>query len=213
VRPRTQLRVRVRGGSGSFLRVITDRGRQAFRPVAVAGDTEHRFRLPAGASWVRAELFDPDLAEERGVVCEDAFGSETTYCRNLLLVTAMTSALYLRQNAPVRAGRVARGTARMSRMGRRCRRQPFTVAVRGRSIRRVGFRLDGRRLRGVRSRGRRHSIRIRPSRIRPGAHRISARVAFVRGSATRARTLRVRFSVCARGARRGERRAAPRFTG
>jgi len=98
VRPRSPLRVRVRAAPGTFLRVITDRGRQAFEPLAVSGVAfEHRFRLPERADWVRAEIFDPDLAEERGVTCDDLLGDETTYCRNRLLVRAMTSAIYLRE--------------------------------------------------------------------------------------------------------------------
>jgi hypothetical protein len=181
-----------------------------------ANDAEHRFRLPAEATWVRAEIFDPDLARERGVVCDDAVGSETTYCRNLLLVLAMTSALYLRSEtpaAPVDAP-VARGTARMRSLGRSCRRRPFTAAVRGRSIRKVTFSLNGRRLRRVRRRGETFTARIDPRRLRPGRHRLSARVAFESATGTSARTLRSRFSVCARRAqRRSDRRASPRFAG
>jgi len=219
VRPGTALRARVLGGGGSLLRVITDRGRQAFDPIAVTGDSEeHRFRLPAGATWVRAEIFDPDLARERGVVCDDAIGSETTYCRNLLLVLAMTSALYLRADAPAVPvgvdGPVARGTARLRPLGRRCRRRPFSVTVSGREIQRVTFSLDRRRLRGVRRRGERFRVRIDPRRLQPGRHRVGARVTFRSASATGARTLRSRFSVCARRAqRRSERRASPRFAG
>ena len=67
VRPRSRMRVRVHGGAGTFLRVITDGGRQAVGPVPVTSPRfGHRFRLPAGTTWARAELFDPDLAQERG---------------------------------------------------------------------------------------------------------------------------------------------------
>jgi len=216
VRPGSALRVRADGAAGSLMRVITDGGRQAFDPVPVGADgtLDHRFRLPAGTTWARAELFDPDLAAERGATCDGTVGSGTTYCRNLLLVLGMTSALYLRADAPVvpaippRAG--VRGTARMAALGRHCRRRPFTAAVRGRAIRRVRFSLDGRRLPGVRRTGSRFSVRIRPRRLRPGRHRLTARVSFTGASQTRARTLRSGFAVCARPA---ERRAAPRFTG
>ena len=62
----------------------------AFPPVPVTSAAfEHRFRVADG-TWVRAEVARPDLAEQRRAVCGDA----TTYCRNLLLVEAMTSALY-----------------------------------------------------------------------------------------------------------------------
>ena len=98
VPPRSALRVRARGAPGTFLRVITDGGRQAFQPLPItAGAFGHRFRLPRRADWVRAEIFDPDLAQERGVTCDDLLGDETTYCRNLLLVRAMTSAIYLEE--------------------------------------------------------------------------------------------------------------------
>ena len=210
VRPGSALRARATGAAGSLMRVITDGGSQAFAPVPVGADgtLDHRFRLPAGATWVRAELFDPDLAGERGATCDGTVGSGTTYCRNLLLVLAMTSAVYMRPDAPVAppaAG--ARGTARMSRLGRACHRRPFRATVRGRSIRRVRFSLDGRRLRRSSSR---FSVRIRPDRLRPGRHRLAARVSFTDASRTRPRTLRSRFSVCTRPA---DRRATPRFTG
>ena len=60
-------------------------------PVLVTAPSfEHRFRVSEG-SWLRAEAARPDLAEERSALCAEI----TTYCRNLLLVEAMTSALYL----------------------------------------------------------------------------------------------------------------------
>jgi len=98
VGPRSRMRVRVHGGTGTFLRVITDGGRQAIGPVPVTSPVfGHRFRLPAGTTWARAELFDPDLAEERGGACDEPLGGETTYCRNMLAISAMTSAIYLRR--------------------------------------------------------------------------------------------------------------------
>ena len=98
VTPGSPLRVRVDGAPGAFLRVISDGGKELFSPVPVTGPTfEHRFDAPAGASWVRAEIFEPDAPSERARVCNDHVGRETTYCRNHLLVRAMTSALYLRE--------------------------------------------------------------------------------------------------------------------
>jgi hypothetical protein len=94
--PGTPLRVRVEGTPGATLRVVTDGGAQAFPPVSIDGASfEHRFTLPASATWVRAEVVQHDLAEERAAACDDPFGGETTYCRNRLLRLAMTSALYL----------------------------------------------------------------------------------------------------------------------
>jgi hypothetical protein len=96
VPPGAPLRVRVEGGQGSFLRVVATGGQPLGEPVPVTGPSfEHGFEAPATPGWVRAELFAPDLAEERTAVCGDS--TETTYCRNMLGVTAMTSAMYVRQ--------------------------------------------------------------------------------------------------------------------
>ena len=94
----TKLRVRVQNGAGSFLRLVTTGSRFYGEPVPVTSlDFEHEFEAPAEPGWVRAELFDPDLAAERSAVCDNP---ETTYCRNMLGVTAMTSAMYLRPGKP-----------------------------------------------------------------------------------------------------------------
>lgn len=100
VPPESQLRVRVVNGAGSLLSVITDGGYAAFDPVPVTSpEFHHSFTLDAQSTsvptWVRAEIGEPDGAEERATACDAQFGGETTYCRNRLLVLAMTSALYL----------------------------------------------------------------------------------------------------------------------
>ncbi|MDQ4004747.1 MAG: CehA/McbA family metallohydrolase, partial [Actinomycetota bacterium] len=57
VPPGSSLRVRVDGAPGAMLRVVTDGGTEAFPPAAVDGASfEHRFTLPAEATWVRAEV-------------------------------------------------------------------------------------------------------------------------------------------------------------
>ena len=96
-RPRTPLRVGVHGAPGAKLRVVTRGGSLAFDPVPVTGARfEHRFRLPAGASWVRAEIVGDDLPEQRRVLCDGLLGTQTTYCRNRITRLALTSAIYLR---------------------------------------------------------------------------------------------------------------------
>ena len=96
--PGSALRVRVDNAPGSFLRVLTDEGALAFDPVPVTGTSfEHRFSLSEGATWARAEIFDPDLQEERRSACDADLGTQTTYCRNQLLILAMTSALYFEE--------------------------------------------------------------------------------------------------------------------
>ncbi len=97
VRPGSKLRVRTSGAVGTFARLITDGGRQAAGPVAITVPGQRiDFSVPEQATWVRAELFDPDLAAERGALCDGLVGSGTTYCRSQLLVRAMTSPIYLR---------------------------------------------------------------------------------------------------------------------
>ena len=94
VAPRTRLRVRVENGAGTYLRLIKTGGRILGKPVLVSGPSfEHHFKATGTPGWVRAELFAPDLAAERKALC-DMPG--TTYCRNMLGVTAMTSPIYVR---------------------------------------------------------------------------------------------------------------------
>ena len=91
----SRLRVRVENATGSLLRVVTDGGREAFPPVPVTTPSfEHTFTLPASERWARAEVFDPDGSEARDAACDGAVGQETTYCRNQLLVRAMSSPIY-----------------------------------------------------------------------------------------------------------------------
>jgi hypothetical protein len=95
VPPGTPLRVRVEGGAGMLLRIVATGGEPLGEPVQVTGPSfQHDFQAPAAPGWVRAELFVPDLAEERAALCGDS--TDTTYCRNMLGVTAMTSAMYVR---------------------------------------------------------------------------------------------------------------------
>lgn len=91
-------RLRVRGTqpAAGLLRVVVDGGREPFEPVPVGRSFEHRFRVPKGTSWVRAELLEPDAAEARAA-CDGAFGEDTTYCRNRLGLLAQTSAIFIRR--------------------------------------------------------------------------------------------------------------------
>lgn len=102
----------------------------------------------------------------------------------------------------------ARGTAAI-RGTTGCANLPFRVVVRGRQIERVTFALDGRVV-SVLNRANRGSLwvlTVNPRTKRIGVHRITARTVFKRQSGTRARTLRVTFSRCARRA------TSPAFTG
>ncbi len=92
-----RLRVRVHGAPGAKLRIVTGGGILPFDPVTITvARFSHRFTLPAGARWVRAEVVGEDLSEVRRQVCDAPLGAETTYCRNTIARLALSSAIYLR---------------------------------------------------------------------------------------------------------------------
>ncbi|MGH2759532.1 MAG: hypothetical protein ACRDKJ_08210, partial [Actinomycetota bacterium] len=91
----SRVRVRVRNAGGTLLRVPRDGGRNIKVDVPVLSDAfTHTFTAPSTTRWLRAEIYLPDLAEGRRMLCDPLLGGATTYCRNGLLVFAMTSALY-----------------------------------------------------------------------------------------------------------------------
>jgi hypothetical protein len=101
--------------------------------------------------------------------------------------------------APEGGALCASGTAAITgRTG--CQSRPFSVIVRGRQIARVVFTVDGKAVRTLTkpSDGRRYRLRVDPRTMRSGVHRVLARVTFRPQSGTRARSLRVIFSRCAR---------------
>lgn len=53
------------------------------------------FRAPLGARWIRAEVMVPDGRDERRAACDDAFGDQTTLCRNRIALLALSSAIYV----------------------------------------------------------------------------------------------------------------------
>ena len=172
VAPGTRLRVRVEGGAGTFLRIVTTGSQLLGEPVEVTGASfEHEFDAPGEPGWVRAELFDPDLAEQREAVCD---GPDTTYCRNMLGVTAMTSAMYLRVPAvpPVAP------SARLRIRPKPCVRGWILARVRGTDVRRVRFFIDGQRRGKARVDRRGRWYLARRIRLSPGRHVLRARVRF-----------------------------------
>ena len=197
VAPRAKLRVRVQNGVGALLRLVATGGKPFGEPVPVEGpEFEHEFEAPAEPGWVRAELFDPDLAAERSAACD---GSDTTYCRNMLGITAMTSAMYVRRapdvTLPVEPG------ARLNVRPKPCVRRRLLAHVRGlrRSdrIRRARFFVDGRRRGPARVDRRGRWYIHRRVALRPGRHRLRARVTF-QGTRRIRRDVRARFRVCKR---------------
>jgi hypothetical protein len=96
--PRSSFRVRtVDALPGSTLRVVTDQGSV---DVPLGLESTYDFRLggggiPAGSRFVRAELFGPDGQSARQQGCEPLVGSQTSYCRDVLAMEAVSSPLYL----------------------------------------------------------------------------------------------------------------------
>jgi hypothetical protein len=197
-----QLRVRVTGAPGATLRLVGDGGRQLGEVATVDSPAfEHRFRAPAGTTWVHAQVYGEDRRDEREELCVALVGADlseqTTYCRNRVAMLALSSALYLREPATAPgAPSVAPGRARL-RMPRGCRRRPFSARVTGTGVTGVRFSLDGRRARAV---GPRFALRVDTRRLTSGPHRVRARVSFGSGGPV---TLSRRFRVC----------RAPAFTG
>ena len=189
-----KLTARVEGGSGMLLRLVTTGSKPLGDPVPVAGPAfEHAFDAPADPGWVRAELFDPDLAEQRGAACGD---SDSTYCRNMLGVTALTSAIFVRNPAEPEPATPPRPRLRVRPrpcvpVGRR-----LLLHVRGQGLQRVRFFVDGKRRRGARVDRRGRWYLHKRLRLRPGRHRALARVRF--SSRRTAAELRAEFRVCKR---------------
>ncbi|MFA5787869.1 MAG: hypothetical protein WDA71_12975, partial [Actinomycetota bacterium] len=65
--------------------------------AALTPGGEVAFKAPAKAGWVYASLMLPDGLEARRAACEPIWGSQTSYCRDHLLMAAITSAIYLAQ--------------------------------------------------------------------------------------------------------------------
>lgn len=120
----SKLRARAEGAAGSYLRVLTDGGREAFAPVPVTGNRFGRsFRLPPDSTWARAEVYDPGVEEGLDASCEAPAGSDGTTCQGILPARAMTSAIYLKtylKNTPptVTAVRPAPGSTTRDRTPR-----------------------------------------------------------------------------------------------
>jgi hypothetical protein len=98
VREGSKLRVRVEGAPGSLVRIVTDGGEEAFPPVRVTSASfTKRFKLPKGQTWARAEVVQDDFGDLRRERCPAP--ELWSYCRNKILVLAMSSAIYLKPRA------------------------------------------------------------------------------------------------------------------
>ena len=96
VPPGSRLRARVEGAPGALLQLYGTGGEPIGDPVLVDGPAfTHEVTPDRSITWVRAEIYEPDAAEQRAAACDGFFGGETTYCRNDLAVLGMTSAIFL----------------------------------------------------------------------------------------------------------------------
>lgn len=105
----------------------------------------------------------------------------------------------------VLGARAVAGTAQL-RAPQACVASSFTAKVVGRSIAHVVFSVDGKRISAHKVGKVFRMATLDARRLAAGTHQLVAKVTFVRGSGTHAKTLRMTFGVCKRA-------AAPRFTG
>jgi hypothetical protein len=98
VSPKSTFRLRTANAlPGSTLRIVTDQGST---DVALGTASSYVFSLghdgiPAGTKFVRAQLIGPDGQSARQQGCDPVVGSQTTYCRDVLAMEAVTSPIFL----------------------------------------------------------------------------------------------------------------------
>jgi hypothetical protein len=99
VTPGAAYRIRtVNALPASIVRIVTDKGTVlvhlplngtlSFRPGAAG--------IPKASTFVRAELLEPDARTLRTAVCDPIIGSQTTICRDDLLMESLTSPIFVR---------------------------------------------------------------------------------------------------------------------
>lgn len=95
VPPKSAFRVRVEGAAGSLLRVFVDGGGLLLEVPVASPAFVHEFGVPAGTTWARAEIVEPDAAAVRQGACDPIVGGGTSYCRDRLGLLALTSAIFV----------------------------------------------------------------------------------------------------------------------
>ncbi len=96
VPPGTPMRVRAEGALGFGWVEIRANSVQLAQGKALLPGKAYSFRAPSKNGWVRAILHGPDQRDLRRMICNPVLGDLTTYCRNRVVVLALTSAIYLR---------------------------------------------------------------------------------------------------------------------
>jgi hypothetical protein len=98
VPPGSRMRVRPEGLLGAGFVQVRANGATLLDQALVLPGQSVDFVAPSDPGWVRATLSLPDLQAERKQLCDPLLGTQTTYCRNNLLLTALTSPIYLSAN-------------------------------------------------------------------------------------------------------------------
>jgi predicted metal-dependent phosphoesterase TrpH len=83
--------VRIVTDAGSVLEQLPPSGALTFRPGAAG--------VPAAKKFVRTELLERDARQLREGSCDKVVGSQTTLCRNDLLIESLTSPIFIRSAA------------------------------------------------------------------------------------------------------------------
>ena len=83
---------------GSIVRIVTDTGAVEV-PLPASGSLTFQpghDGIPAAATYVRAELLGRDARELREAGCDPVVGSQTTLCRDDLVMESLTSPIFIR---------------------------------------------------------------------------------------------------------------------
>lgn len=99
VTPGAAYRVRTTNAlPGSIVRIVTDKG-TVLVPLPLSGTlsfTPGVGGIPKAKLFVRTELLEPDARPLRTAVCDPIVGSQTTICRDDLLMESLTSPIFVR---------------------------------------------------------------------------------------------------------------------
>lgn len=94
VPPGSTMRVRAEGMSESGVVEVRANSETLLADEVLVPGGEVRFTAPDDPGWIRATLSLPEGTDQRRALCDPVLGSETTYCRDPLLVVALTSPIY-----------------------------------------------------------------------------------------------------------------------
>jgi len=98
-RPGASYRIRTTNAlPGSVVRIVTDKGTVLVN-LPLTGTLQFqpgKAGIPRASLFVRAELLEPDARQLRTDTCDKIIGSQTTICRDDLLMQSLTSPIFVR---------------------------------------------------------------------------------------------------------------------